>query len=150
MKQIKSLAFYILIILILSGCTKSNEVVFDLNPYKEDLSPNSCIISGVLLSNNKDPISNEVVWLGEVLYTENNSEGQFIIEGGRSPSTISDEQGRFVFTNVAVNDYVIVIGHLELDPLILPDSENPNKAAILNCADGEIINIGEIIINLHE
>jgi len=148
MKKSKLAFLYLFLLLpISSGCKVQNENKIDSQVLKINLLPDKCGFYGVLMDNNKTPIVGEVVWLGEVIWNDAKSEGHFVIDGGRSHSTISDELGNFFFQNIETNDYVIIIGNLEENPLILPKSSNPNEAKIFNCTDGDIINVEEITID---
>lgn len=133
--------------LFLIACSAQNENSVNVQDKKIDLLPNTCGFVGSLLDNNEKPIEGEVVWLGEVIWNDDKSEGHFVIDGGRSPSTVSDEFGNFIFESISTNDYVIIIGNLELDPLIIPKQSNPNEAEIFNCTDGTIIYVDEIIVD---
>jgi len=133
-------------LLLIIGCRAHNANNNDVHENKIDLLPDTCGFIGTLLDNNKKPIVGEVVWLGEVIWNDDKSEGHFVLDGGRSPSTVSDESGNFIFESINTNDYVVIIGNLELDPLIIPKESNPNEAKIFNCTDGTIINVDEIII----
>ena len=146
MKVFKIIIVFSTLLLII-GCRDHNENNNTVLENKIDLLPNTCGFIGTLLDINQKPVVGEVVWLGEVIWNEDKSEGHFVIDGGRSPSTVSDESGNFIFESINTNDYVVIIGNLELDPLIIPNQSNPNEAEIFNCTDGTLIDLDEVVID---
>ena len=134
-----------MIILLLSGCTTTNQI--EPGESITDLLPqNTCGFYGEILTADHQPNVNEVIWLAKVVYDDINNEGYFIIDGGRSPSTISDSSGNFEFIGIDPADYVIIVGNLELNPYVLGQTDNPDKAKIFQCLENEVINTGKIVV----
>jgi len=140
----RSWCFLMLLLCLTYGCLSTNKTSAKITQLTETPFQNSCHIHGTLLSPGGQPVSNEVVWLGTVVYDNNKKEGYFIIDGSRSPSALSDEQGVFIFTDININDYVVIIGNLEMNPYILPKSSNVDEAEIITCVDGTIVDVGVI------
>jgi len=115
--------------------------------FKEDLDEDLSGMIGFALYTDKSPIANEVIRLGEVIWNEDKSDGNFVIDGAWSPSTISDENGFFSFINVEPGEYVIVVRDINTNPIIVPDPEVPNNAAIYKMEPNEINNIGTIVLD---
>lgn len=140
---------FVLIAILVLACSSCSSKSTTEKPYDsllpEHYGQNSCTIYGELENNKGQVITNEVVWLGKVLYDENEG-SYFVIDGSRSPSTISDEKGYFEFINIELSDYVLIIGNLDDSPYILPESVDSDRAKVLQCEDGELINVGGIIV----
>lgn len=134
------------LVLLISGCTAKSRVE-PSESIKENLPLNTCGLFGEVITTANQPLANEVVWLAKVIYDDVNNEGYFIIDGGRSPSTISDSSGTFEFIGIYPSDYVIIIGNLELNPYVLGQPDDPDKAKIFQCLENEVIYVGEIIVN---
>jgi len=105
---------------------------------------NKAVIYGKLLSEDKTPMSNTIVRLAKVYRTENEDEnGTFILDEANSPSTISEEDGDYYFTNIEPGEYVLFIGQLHNDYMIVSDSEQNPK--VYEVGEGEMLRIEPII-----
>ncbi|PKO09701.1 MAG: hypothetical protein CVU40_10430 [Chloroflexi bacterium HGW-Chloroflexi-2] len=106
-------------------------------------------ISGYLVKgNSSEPAGELVVRLGDVIWNDDKSGGSFIIDGANSPSTIADENGLFVFNNIEVSDYVIVVGNIEEVPIVIVQKTDKEKAEIYSPKVNEILYVGTL--NLDE
>jgi len=114
---------------------------------EENLDENMSGLYGLVMNKDGTPLANEVARLGEVIWNEDRSEGNFVIDGAWSPSTITDENGFFSFINIKPGEYVIVVRDINTNPIIVPDPENSNEAAIYLTKPNEMINIGAIVID---
>ena len=136
-------------VLLISGCTAKSQIELS-ESIKENLPANTCGLFGEVTTTAHQPLANEVVWLAKVIYDDINDEGYFIIDGGKSPSTISDSAGAFEFIGIDPADYVLIIGNLELNPYVLGQPDDPDKAKIFQCLESEVIDAGEIIVNSND
>lgn len=97
------------------------------------------------------PLANTVVRLPEVycapgVKEEDKREQCFwALDNAFSPSAISDETGLFVFNNVEVRDYVVMLGDIMLESLIIDDEEG--KPVIITTPEGEVLNLGELRVD---
>jgi hypothetical protein len=92
------------------------------------------------------PLTDTVVRLARVYWNEDRSDGAFVLEGATSPSAITDQDGQFTFHNLAAADYVIVVGDVMGQNVVV--SESSGKPRIVTVATDETKNIGNIRVEL--
>lgn len=113
------------------------------------LSPDKGAFIGQVMaisSSEPTPLSNTEVRLAQIFWDETQEQGAYVIEGGSSPTTITDVNGRFVFTNLDIQDYAIVVGDLYGVYEVL--AHDDGRAQIFTPKAGSVENIGVIEINL--
>ena len=111
--------------------------------------PDRTAITGRILSlqsTSSAPISGVVVRLARVFWNEDKSDGAFAVEAAQSPSTITDANGAFFLGDLEPADYVIVVGDLEGDNVII--SEGGEKARVFSTHPGEILKVGDLRVDL--
>lgn len=118
-----------------------------LDEIHEELEKGLSGVYGVAKYSNYLPIANEVIRLGEVIWNEDKSKGNFVIDGAWSPSTISDENGNFKFLNVEPGEYIIILRDINTNPIIVADSEDANRAEVYTTAPDQYLNVGTIIVD---
>lgn len=133
----------IIVGLLCSGC----KTVPEETPVVVMLESNLTGIVGVLQDEQKKPISGQVVRAAIVVWNEDKTAGSFILDGAHSPSTISEDNGVFKLMNIVSQEYVIIVGDIERDPLVIPEIEGSNKAKIFVPMIGEVLDVGILIIN---
>lgn len=102
--------------------------------------PDQATITGVIISERTDqPIVEVPVQLAGVYYE--GERGAFVLDTGQSPIAMTDGQGRFAFVNVEAQDYVIVIGNVEVnDYKIIP--EDSGRARVWTAVAGDVLDTG--------
>jgi hypothetical protein len=113
------------------------------------LTPSKAIFSGKVYTNYSgklEPLKSTVVRLAKVFWNSDRTDGAFVLEGGTSPSTITNQKGEFAFGNIEPADYVIVVGDAEGDNEII--AEASGKAKIYTVEPDKILDVGLIQVKL--
>jgi hypothetical protein len=92
------------------------------------------------------PLAGVVVRLARVFWNEQKTDGAFALEAARSPSTFTDADGVFFFSDLEPADYVIVVGELQGDHVII--SEPTGKARIFTAESDKIVDVGKLTVDL--
>lgn len=149
--KFKQALLIVIVVLLCSSCQtipESTPVVDSVVDSVIDiLETNLTGIVGKLQDEQNNPIAGEVVRAAIVVWNEDKTTGNFIIDGARSPSTISDENGVFVLMNIPPQEYVIIVGDIEVDPIVIPESEGSNIAKIFAPVIDEILDVGILTID---
>jgi hypothetical protein len=130
--------------LILASCTSTNSVTTTIT-----LTPTKAALTGHVITTfdgKTQPLPNTVVRLAKVFWNADHSDGAFVVEGGSSPSVITDQNGDFAFKNIDPAEYVVVVGDLEGENEIIPDANG--KAKIYTVDADKILNIGTLNVKL--
>lgn len=151
------------LLIVLSGCQPLEETVATqastidktlptattvVNHLPVVISPaeDMTIICGRVIREDGSPFDNLNVRLAEVYYGEPNSEGAFVLNTASSPSAMTDQDGYFCTAEVAVTDYILIMGNPEEEYEIYPDKDM--KAKIWTPAVGEVLDLGELVTTL--
>lgn len=96
------------------------------------------------------PLTNTTIRLAEVIWENEQArdEGNFVLDGARSPGAITNGDGYFFIPNIAPKDYVIVVGQYPGVYAIVPEAEGSNRARIVEAEAGEIIDVGVLDVDL--
>jgi len=140
-------------ILLLTSCSSTTEPT--TSPAVQEamdqieLEPGKAAIVGQVVTNaSGEPVllPGTVVRLAQVFWNEENSDGAFVLEGGSSPSDITNEMGVFVHSNIDPADYVVVVGEvIGIHEII----SNPDGSAkIFTAKDGQITDVGIIRVSI--
>lgn len=86
------------------------------------------------------------VRLAQVFWNKDKSDGAFVLEGATSPSTLIQEDGYFLFQNVAPADYVIVVGDPFGPNAII--TEPNGKARVITIEAGKTFDAGKLEVIL--
>jgi len=92
------------------------------------------------------PLAKTVVRLANVAWNEDKSDGAYFLEGGSSPTTTTDENGRFSFEGLKPGDYVIVVGDVYASHEIV--SATDGKAKIYSVVAEGPSPWGDIVVSL--
>lgn len=140
-------------ILLLTSCSSTPEST--TSPAVQEamdqieLEPGKAAIVGQVVTNaSGEPVllPNTVVRLARVFWNEENSDGAFVLEGGSSPSDITNEMGVFAYVNIEPADYVVVVGEVIGFHEII---SNPDGSAkIFTAKEGQIIDVGIIRVSI--
>lgn len=134
---------FLLLVNLLISCQKTNDIN-EIIP-KHVIAENKTAISGFIIKGSKSlAVEGIVVRLGNVIWSDEKTDGNFIIDGANSPSTITDEKGYFLFNNIEVDDYVIVVGNLEESPIIIVQKDQREKAEIFSPKKNEELFVGNL------
>jgi len=146
MKKSFQFIFLFSLFIILMGCQQIEQTSVSISVPTP--AESKAIIHGNILTEDKSPLSNVVVRLAKVFKTEHDDEnGTFILDEANSPSTISEEDGRYYFINIEPGEYVIFIGQLHNDYMVVSDSDqNPN---VYEVDEDETLRIEPIIVNFN-
>jgi len=162
MKIKQIILFFIVILFVSSGCEvmpESTTVVetyaqqpepentATIENYSDKLEPDLTGIHGVILDQQNNPMSNVVVRAAVVVWNEDRTAGNFVLDGSQSPSTISDDKGVFVLMNIIPQEYVLIVGDIDVNPIVIPESEESNKAKIFLPTMGEVLDVGTFHID---
>lgn len=120
----------------------------DVNHLPLVISPSEdkTVVCGRIVTADGTPFGDLNIRLAEVYYGEPGTEGAFVLNTSSSPSAMTDKDGFFCTGEIAVTDYVLIIGHPEENYEIY--AEEDSKAKILSPLAGEILELGEIVTAL--
>jgi len=145
MKISKPISFAVLLsFLILASCTNPKSLTSAIT-----LTPTKAAFAGhvtTTIDGRTQPLPNTVVRLAKVFWNEDHSDGAYVVEGGTSPSVITNQNGDFAFTNIDPADYVVVVGDLEGENEIIPDTNG--KAKIFTVEADKILDIGTLNVKI--
>lgn len=148
---------------VLSGCQRvtkitptqesTSEQSLTISPTTDNhlpgvISPaeDKTVICGRIIHADGSPLVDLNVRLAEVYYGEPGSEGAFVLNTSSSPSAMTDEDGFFCTAEIAVTDYVLVIGNPEENYEIY--AGEGSKAKVWSPIAGEVLDLGEIVTAL--
>ena len=144
MKAQKTILILILLIVtILTSCTASKSTA------KIILTPTKAALIGKVYTTytgKPQPLTGTVVRLAKVFWNTDKTDGAFVLEGGSSPSAITNQDGEFTFGNINPADYVIVVGDAEGDNEIIAQSNG--KAKIYTVESDKILDVGTLEVKL--
>ena len=108
------------------------------------------VVFGRLVDESGQPVSSLKVYLARVwpLETEGGVEDALLMDTAQSPAALTDESGRFVFTEVAPDRYGIHYGSPP-DPGAAFVRDSETQIAVLYDLDpGQVLDVGDIIRRL--
>lgn len=103
-------------------------------------------VCGRIVTTDGSPFGNLNIRLAEVYYGEPGSEGAFVLNTSSSPSAMTDKDGFFCTSEIAVTDYILIIGHPEENYEIYAGEDS--KARVWSPLAGEVLELGEIVTAL--
>lgn len=148
----KIISLYVFFVLLLAGvlfssCSNLTAEKDLLSSYQGLLESGKAGLFGELINEKEIPVEGEVVRLGKVVWSEDRTSASFIIDGANSPSTISEEDGSFVFLNIDPGEYVIVVRNIDINPIVIPELPGSNTAAIYTTESDQMLDVNIIKIN---
>jgi hypothetical protein len=152
-----------LCIVVLTGCQIVTKTAPTQEPTAEQAlstSPTSAVhlpivispagdktaVCGRIVTADGSPFGNLNIRLAEVYYGEPGSEGAFVLNTSSSPSAMTDKDGFFCTGEIAVTDYILIIGHPEESYEIYAAEDS--KAKVWSPLAGEVLELGEIVTTL--
>lgn len=142
---------WLMIGLLISACGEADvpeSPPVDTTQFGVTPEPGTAVLQGQVIStgNRNQPLPNTEVRLAQIFWNEDRSEGAFVIEGGSSPTTRTDENGGFVFTDLPEMEYALVVGDLfgQHEVIALPDGQ----AVVYATTAGEVTEVGIVEVTL--
>ena len=150
-------------VIVLSGCQLVTKTTLKQEPTAEQslassptiaihlplaISPagDKTAVCGRIVTADGSPFGDLNIRLAEVYYGEPGSEGAFVLNTSSSPSAMTDQDGFFCTGEIAVTNYVLIIGHPEENYEIYAGEDA--KAKVWSPIAGEVLDLGEIVTAL--
>jgi len=93
-----------------------------------------------------NPAPGTVMWLAEVHWNADKTDGAFVLNGAASPSATIKEDGSFVFAAVTPGDYAIIVGDpMGVNAIVL---EPDGKAKVVTLEAGKTLDVGKLDVEL--
>jgi hypothetical protein len=146
MKIIRTILITFFGFAVLASCTSGGSIAS-----KVTLTPSKTAVVGKVntsFTGKVKPLANTAVRLAKVFWNSDQSDGAYVLEGGTSPSTITNKNGEFVFENIEPADYVVVVGNAEGDFEIISAADG--KAKIFKAEPDKILDIGTLDVKLRQ
>ena len=137
----------VLSLVLFSGCaTTVSNVNFDAVPKPGE---STCVIYGVLLNSDKDPISESIFLSRNITYDNPDLPATVSFSYQTDPKgELNPENGVFYFDDVEPGEnYVISVFTGSGAPLVVK-GKNSDQPLIISVAAGEAVNLGELIIDI--
>ena len=116
-------------------------------PLDLSVSDSAAGLTGRVVSSvTEEPLGDMEVWLAAVVWNEDRSGGAYYIDGSASPTTRTRADGRFLFNDLEPQDYVIVIGDLYGQNVVM--SNNDGSARIYPAQLGSVEDAGTLRVDL--
>lgn len=137
--------------LFLVGCQNSSNIAVS-NPVdtskieQAKLTPEqgkTTVVGRIMSSDQRQALSATQVWLAAVHRT--GDQAAFVLDGARSPSTNTDEEGIFVISNVNASEYVLVVGDPYAKNVIVQEASGDAK--VWQTQANQVLNVGEVIVD---
>jgi hypothetical protein len=156
--RIWTLTLSILLLMTLAACANGDQdspenLVTEIpntqeTTFEETAVPGETAIRGQIISstNRSSPIKQVEVRLAKVYWSDDESDGAFLIDEATSPVTFTDDRGRFVFRNPEPRDYVIIVGDLYGQNVIVSNQEG--SAKIYTLESDIVLDVGQLVIDL--
>lgn len=94
----------------------------------------------------RNPLPKTEVRLASVFWNDDKSDGAFVVDATSGPTAITDQNGAFAFEELRPTDYVLVVGDLFGQHVIL--SKPDGSAKIYSVTAGQVLDVGDIEVDL--
>jgi hypothetical protein len=146
-------AFLLLFLMFSTACTQKPSQTINPEVLVSPTAPpqpesGKATIQGRVMHEDGYPMAKTIVRLADVARGAEGRGGAFILDLARSPGTLTDENGFFVFPNLDAGEYVIVIGDVEITGIYEIIHEADGKAKIWNFPADQITDVGVITVNV--
>ena len=91
------------------------------------------------------PYPETPVFLAEVY--RNGESAAFALDLARSPSRFTDSEGYVVFSEVTINEFVIVVGDPQGKYFIVNEENDDNTARVFKADRGKVQQLGDLVID---
>jgi len=106
--------------------------------------PSVAAMTGQIISTpTSQPVANTLVRLAKVFWDEQHKDGAYVLNTANSPTTLTDDNGFFVFENLEPADYVMVIGEMPRDHIV---SNSDGSAKVVMTERGKVADVGKIFV----
>ena len=136
----KKLLFFVLILSFLLTACQNKEPQIQIPTPSND----QAIIYGQILTQEGTPLKNTSVRLADVYRGEDN-DGAFALDEAFSPSALSDENGVYVFADIKPGEYVLFIGSINSNYMIVGNEDG--SAIVYRVLPNEVLEIEPISVN---
>ncbi len=139
-----------LIVVFLTACSASptfNQPLTPIAPmvdYPLVEADKTTVVGLVRSQNTNQPMTNTTIRLAKIFREQ--GETIFVLDGADSPGAITNDQGIYVFANIPVEEYVMVVGDVFGQHVIIPDESG--KVRIWQTQAGEVVDMGEVVADL--
>ena len=146
MKTTIRFTLIIILIVLFVGCS-SSQTAQSSQPIPTELPQPAAGKASLFGQVTKDGklYSNATVRLAEVFRNSDN-EAAFALNEATSPSTISDSEGYYVFSDINAGEYVIVVGSINTNYQI--DSDSNSVAVVRKLEADKILHVETINVDL--
>lgn len=104
----------------------------------------AAVVGRVLDSKTGAAMTNTPVRLAEVY--RSGEAGAYVLDGSKSPGAVTNASGDFVFPSIPAREYVLVVGDLMSDNVVIADASG--QAKVWNAESGKVLDVGTISIDL--
>ena len=144
-KKLAQVGLFIIILLVscdmASSRNENPKFTIPANPEKGKAT----LVGRILSSVGGKPMGSIVVRLAEVV--RQGEEGAYVLDEAFSPGVRTDADGYFIFENVDVKEYVIIVGDVYDQYRVI--SGEDKKAKVWNTIDGNVLDVGELRVDLN-
>lgn len=140
-------SFVILIIclLLITGCQSSQPIKPTPTPAPTSIplpEADKATVKGQIVSEkDRSPIQDTVVRLAAVY--RQGEEGAYVLDSANSPGAFTDQEGRFVITNIPPGEFVLVIGDPMSSYTVISDADG--KVKTWAAAANQILDLEQIL-----
>lgn len=110
-------------------------------------APGTGIVKGVILNyQTKEPLSESVVYLGEIIKSTTSDDEMASLEPVSAPRAYSDEHGNFAFVNLLPKEYVVAASTPRGQVFLIdPNTQNEIRVTVIA---GQVKDIGTVYLDL--
>jgi hypothetical protein len=144
MNRIKTIILSLFSLTFFVACADSAQIERPETPLQPTLSvtisSNEAMLFGQVVTPGGKPLSDTEIRLAFVVWNSDKSEGAYIIEGGSSPTTITNTDGVFIFNNLRPGDYAIIVGDIFSQNIAIAHPDG--RAVVYEVEIGSALNAG--------
>mgnify|MGYP005835325235 CR=1 FL=1 len=146
MKRVNFLVIVMIAVFLIVSCKGEDNIETLIQPTLSNIPtplPGKVSVIGKVISKKSNlPIDEIDVWLAKVIRQE--EEAVYVLDTINSPSILTTANGEFQILNVSPGEYVLVIGNPEIMYEII--SDETGKAKVWNFKEGQVEDVGELIV----
>jgi hypothetical protein len=130
-----------------SRCTSEEPATSSGVPAPDPEPESVTVVGRVVAEDTCEPLDGATVRLGEIYERQEGRAPLWKINEAFSPFALVDSTGAFTMTNIEAHEYVVVVGDLLNQHVIVRDPEVESDARILELQEGEVFDIGEVRVD---